>query len=175
MDLRAVNRPALPLPDRATLAELPGGAEGTRRTLERMRELVLAARIDPVIFNLSRQIVAAVPGKGYVAEATAIQNWVRRNIRYVRDVHGVETLTPPTWLLGLGQGDCDDQSMLVSALLESIGHPTQFVAVGHDPQEFSHVFVETFVNGRWHAVETTEPWRFGETRNLPPYRMEVPV
>jgi transglutaminase-like putative cysteine protease len=58
-------------------------------------------------------------------------------------------------------GDCDDKSVLLAALLESIGHPTRFVAIGFQPDDFEHVFVETKIADRWISLETTEPVEIG--------------
>lgn len=105
-------------------------------------------------------IVSAVPNKQYAAEAKAIQEWVRSNIRYTRDVNGVETLQVPEKTLEYGHGDCDDHAMLIAALLESIGHPTRFRAISVG-RNFSHVFTETKIGPQWKSVETTEAWPMG--------------
>jgi hypothetical protein len=45
---------------------------------------------------------------------------------------------------------------LLAALLESIGHPCRFVAVGYSRRnEFEHVYVETKIGHTWTALETT--------------------
>jgi len=105
-------------------------------------------------------IVSAVPNKQYAAEARAIQEWVRGNIRYTRDINGVETLQVPEKTLEYKQGDCDDHAVLVAALLESIGHPARFRAIATG-RNFSHVFTETKIGPRWLSVETTEWWDMG--------------
>lgn len=171
MHLRAVAQPALPLPDTAYLADLPSGAEGTRRTLVAMRRMVNAARIDPRIRNLALSITRGLPNKAYGEEARAVHGWVQKNIEYRRDVHGVETLTPPVFTLATRAGDCDDQAMLVAALLESIGHPTRFVAVGYTPDAFRHVYTEANVRGEWMPLETTEPVEAGVLAAELPVRM----
>ena len=118
-------------------------------------------------WTLARQIIARVPDKNrsnssYVAEVAAVQQWVRNNIRYTRDVAGVETLARPIDTLAMRQGDCDDQSMVVAALLLAIGHPCRFVAVGRTLDTLQHVFTDTRVGDRWMAVETTENWQLGQ-------------
>lgn len=92
-----------------------------------------------------------------------IQDWVRDNITYRKDINGVETLSTPDKTLEYQIGDCDDQSVLVASLLESIGHPTRFVAVSFIPSNFSHVLTETLIGNKWVAVETTENVPFGWT------------
>ena len=79
----------------------------------------------------------------------------------MRDVRGVETLATPLVTMQTGQGDCDDKSVLLAALLESLSHPTRFVAVGSAPDEYNHVFVESRLGPHWISAETTEPVDIG--------------
>ncbi len=105
--------------------------------------------------------------KDWAAEVRALHAFVRDRIRYVRDVRGVETLQTPEITLQLKAGDCDDKSVLLAAMLESIGHPTRFCAVGFRPDHFSHVLVETKIRDKWLPLETTEPVEAGwEPRNV---------
>jgi transglutaminase-like putative cysteine protease len=152
-----------------TLRALPDGAAGTKKTLAYMREYVGQCRINPRIRELALAITAGLPGKDYLSEAVAVQAWVRGNIRYIRDVNGIETLQSPIATLELRQGDCDDHATLVGALLESIGAQTRFVAVGMTPGEYEHVYCEVFVpHEGWLSVETTENvpvgWEPGDIR-----------
>ena len=82
-------------------------------------------------------------------------------MRYIKDINGVETLADPLQVVRQGQGDCDDKATLIATLLESIGHPTRFVAVGFNAGELSHVYVETKLGSRWIALEPTEPVQMG--------------
>jgi len=86
---------------------------------------------------------------------------VRDEIRYVQDTNGIELLHDPVTLLEIGAGDCDDKSILLASLLESIGHRTRFVAVAFEPDRFSHVWVQDYLDGRWVDLEPTEPLPFG--------------
>lgn len=164
-------RPMLKLPDRATLAYVPDGSAGTAATLEAMVKLTRASKILPEIRNLAAEITMPVRAKNVLGELRAVQLWVQRNIRYLKDVRGVETLTPPVYTLALGAGDCDDSSMLTAALLESIGYKTRFVAVGRLPGRYSHVFPEIRVKNRWIAAEVTQPWALGQLPPNMPFRL----
>lgn len=126
-----------------------------------MAKMVQAAKTRLPIRNLALRIVSTLPNKAYAKEARLIQKWVRENIRYVRDVNGIETIQTPEATLEIGQGDCDDQAILVAALLESIGHPTRFRAIAAGTNSFNHVFTETKVGSKWLSVETTEDWDMG--------------
>jgi transglutaminase-like putative cysteine protease len=122
-----------------------------------MRDAVRAGIRDPQmrVRNQALAIVKGVRGHDFRGEVEAIWDWVRENIRFVRDIRGIETIATPARTLDIGQGDCDDMSVLISALLESLSHPTRFVAVGFRPGELSHVFTETRIGNRWVPLETS--------------------
>jgi len=127
-----------------------------------MGKLVKQYKTVPVIRELALKITGRVPGKSWPGEAAAVQDWVRDNVRYVRDVAGVETLQSPVQTLRLKQGDCDDHSTLTASLLAAIGHPTRFIAFGFSKGHYAHVLTQTKVGSKWLPLETTENWAFGE-------------
>lgn len=143
------------------LREISDGSRGILETLKLMRGLVNRGKNDLGIRTLVTSIVRGLPPKDYSAEAAKVHAWVRDNIRYVRDINGTETLHDAAQVIKFGQGDCDDKSVLVASMLESIGHPTRFVAMGFGGSAFSHVYVETKLGTRWIGVETTEHVEFG--------------
>ena len=146
----------LTTPTTLTLKSVPSGVAGIRATLSKMRLLTREAKKSLPIRMQAVALVSHLPQKDFKAEIRAIHAFVRDRIRYVKDVNGVELLHTPEKLLEIGQGDCDDKSMLVASLLESIGHPTRFVAISNAPSKFCHVYVETKIGGNWYSVETTE-------------------
>jgi transglutaminase-like putative cysteine protease len=46
-------------------------------------------------------------------------------VRYTRDVSGIDTYQTPQRTLAWGIGDCDCLSILLAALLESVGYPVK--------------------------------------------------
>ena len=141
------------------------GKRGTRQTLELMKSIVNRFKTNIKMREFAQRIINNVAQKDWFGEAEAVQNWVRNNVRYTRDVSGVETIATPDHTLYTRHGDCDDQAILVSTFLESVGHPTRFVAVGARPGVLSHVYTEVKIEGEWLPVETTEDWKIG---NGPP-------
>ena len=141
------------------LSEISAGAGGTRQTLALMKRLVQQYRKDITIRNLAASLVGNLRQKDFNGEIKTLHAFVRDSIRYLKDIHGVETIQTPLVTLQNRFGDCDDKSTLLATLLESIGHPTRFVAVGfRNPGEYSHVYVETRSGNRvsWIPLETTE-------------------
>jgi transglutaminase-like putative cysteine protease len=140
---------------RSLLVRLPGGEAGLRKTLRLMRLIVRYCKRDPLVRDLALRLVRPLPQRDYLAEVRALHAWVRDHIRYVKDVSDIETLHTVRRLLKQGQGDCDDKSVLLATLLESIGHKTRFAVIGLGSQ-FSHVLLETRVGASWLPLETTE-------------------
>lgn len=128
------------------------------RTLQIMRVLVRSqgGRTSPTVRELALSLVGHLSPKAYAEEAQALHAYVRDRVRYVRDVRGVETVQTPERTIAIAQGDCDDKSTLLAAMLESLGFRTRFEAVGFVPGRWSHVLVSAFVAGLgWVPMETT--------------------
>lgn len=141
---------------------LPGGARGAYHTLRVMRMLVAAAKIDPRVIQTATSIIFTAPPKDDIAEANAIFEWVRDSIRYTRDVHGVEVISPPLTVIQRQVGDCDDKATLLAALFEVVGIPTRFVIAGYTaPGFFEHVYVQAWLNDEWVNADATENYPLG--------------
>lgn len=138
------------------LAGLSNGVKGIVETLELMVRLARNGKGSYIVRRLAVQLVSDVKQKNWLEEVRAIQEYVRDQVRYVKDIRGMETVSTPKKTLEAMAGDCDDKSLLTAALLEAIGHPTRFVAVGYTPNNYVHVLVETKVANQWIPVETTE-------------------
>jgi hypothetical protein len=143
------------------LAGLPDGEAGVRVTLNIMRAIKNAYKKLPSTRNLALSMVSNLPQKSFVREVHLLHEFVRDRIRYVKDIAGVETVQTPDVTMHLRAGDCDDKAVLLASLLESIGHPTRFVAIGTTPERYSHVFVETRIGQKWIALDPTEPFEAG--------------
>lgn len=148
-------------PTQTQLLQISDGIDGTKQTLKLMRAIVRDAKKSPAVRNAALALLHDVLQKDYLTEIKRVHVFVQNNIRYVRDINDVETLQTPDKTLELGQGDCDDKSMLAAAMLESIGHPTRFIAVGRGKGEFEHVYVETLYGSMWIPLECTEPVPLG--------------
>jgi transglutaminase-like putative cysteine protease len=93
-----------------------------------------------------------------MTEIEAVFDHVYRDIEF-RGESG-ETLQSPEATINLGAGDCDDHSILMSALLQSVGFETQFRAISlknNAPNELSHVYVlvRDKRTGRWFPLDPT--------------------
>jgi transglutaminase-like putative cysteine protease len=138
------------------------GLRGIRQTLGIMRAYVKAGRIDPAIRQAATTIVFLQPPKDEPSEVRALLQYMQQSVRYVKDVLNVETLSTAEKTLAGRIGDCDDQSVLLAALCESIGYPTRFVVAGYaTPGILEHVYLQVCVDGEWIDADPTESHPLG--------------
>lgn len=126
-----------------------------------MAKLAKAGKSNIEIREQALELIRGLRPKDWRGEVHALFEYVRDSIRYVRDIHNVETVHTPQQVIASGQGDCDDKAILLAALLESIGHPARFVALGFRPYAYSHVIVQTKLGTRWISLDPTEPVEMG--------------
>ena len=144
---------------RAETRHLSEGTPGTEETVREMVRLIEEGSRDPDINALAVWIVrqAGVPQFDFEGERRALYAWMKRSIRFFKDIDGKETLRGARRTVEQGGGDCDCQTILICALLKTIGHRTRIVTIGSHaqaPDLFSHVFAEVRdERGRWRAVD----------------------
>lgn len=146
----------LTTPTTSRLALIPSGKAGIVETLKAMRGLVREGKKALPVRVTAARLTQSCGQKDYGCEVQKLHAFVRDNIRYLQDITNVETLHSAEKVLEFGAGDCDDKCILLASLLESIGHPTKFVAIGFQPGIFSHVYLETKIGDTWIPLETTE-------------------
>lgn len=118
-----------------------------------MRDLAAAAVRDPSQ-KIRETALTIIGNTGYVDQVRRLQQWVQTNIAYVHDPVSVELVQTPQYTLQQKAGDCDDQSVLLAAMLDATGHPARFIAVGLAGAPLSHVMVQTLIGSTWAGVET---------------------
>jgi hypothetical protein len=144
-------------------APLAAGDAGTAQTIKVMRQLIDQDLANADFVNFAKSLVRNVPSHDEMGEVEAIYDWVHSNIRFVKDPLTKETLYPPSELLKIRQGDCDDSAMLMSALALAVGYPARLVTVAANAQsadEFSHVYAEIEIppgTNNWVAADAARP------------------
>lgn len=146
---------------------LLAGDEGTAQTIRLIRHAVWSGLQDARVREQLAAILQGVPEYDQTAEAKAIYNWVRRNIRFTSDPVGHETVSTAHWTLTYRIGDCDDiNAVLIPTLLMAAGIPARLVTVSNDPSDpgrFSHVYAEAQLS-HWVPLDAARPGaRFGTT------------
>ncbi len=145
-------------PPPSLLMSLPDGVAGVRATLKIMSALVKSGKKSPSVRAKALALTQGLSQKNKLGEIRALWAFVKNNIRYVGDIKNVETVHTPEQILRQESGDCDDKALLLASLLESIGHPSAFWAIGtKEPGKYSHVMALTRIGAsRWMPLETTE-------------------
>lgn len=145
---------------RIILCHVPRGTTGTLTTAKMIAQLVCEGAKDFLVrqktINVFRRY--RIPAKDRFGEVCAVFDWVRRNIRYTRDILGTELLHTARRMLELRAGDCDDMTILLGAMLRATGHPIRLVLVGFRPSRphiYTHIYPEVNVSGKWIPIDAT--------------------
>ena len=166
------------------LIPVPTGLAGVKATLALMVRLAKQYKVHPFVRELAKTLTARCAERDQLCEVTALQHFVRDQVRYVLDVHEVETLQTPLNTLGyielpgryipntrlpadwrpnasppVAAGDCDDKATLLAALMLSIGIPGCFCAIAvNDEPDPTHVLVKARLHGYGYVpLETILP------------------
>ena len=143
------------------------GDAGIKQTLENMSALVTATDENRTIKEKARQIISDLNPDDELGQIRAIFAWVQSNLKYVRDIYGVEELTRPDRVVyNIDNGkdthssNCADFAKLLSALLRSVGFRTRVEAIAfYTPDGYDHarcaVYSQTL--NEWLPLEGTRP------------------
>ncbi|MGH7459570.1 MAG: transglutaminase-like domain-containing protein [Longimicrobiales bacterium] len=145
---------------RITVRRIPAGQRGTLVTARMIARMIRSGARD---FYVRQKAITVfrryrVRPKDRLGEAAALFDFVRRNIRYTRDILGTELLHSARRMLELRAGDCDDMTILLGALLMATGHPVRLVLAGfrpNRPHAYSHIYPEVKIGRQWIAVDAT--------------------
>jgi len=136
---------------------IPLGDPGTQITVQQMRRLIHEGARDPDVYELATQLVRHLRPFDSRAQAAAIFNWMRANIRYTPHIRGTQTLHAIRETIRLGVGDCPMYTCVALALAEAVGMRGRIVTIAgypDDPDTFSHVYPEVEVaDGQWIALD----------------------
>jgi len=145
---------------RIFVLRVPRGDRGTLATARIIGRMVYEGAKDFLVRQRAIEIfrIAGVASKDRFGEIRALFEWVRRNIRYTRDIFQVETLHTARRMLELRAGDCDDMTILLGAMLVATGHPVRLVLAGfrrNRPHSYSHIYLEVRLGSEWIALDPT--------------------
>lgn len=145
---------------RIMILRVPKGTRGTLKTAGIISRIIQDSAKDFYVRQKAIEVfrVYGVPAKDRFGEVCALFDFVKRNIRYTRDIFRVELLHTARRMLELRAGDCDDMTILLGAMLLSTGHPVRLVLVGFKrerPHVYTHIYPEVNVGGRWLAIDAT--------------------
>jgi len=135
----------------ANLGKLKSGIFGNLQTVNYIKKLAHGNKGQPLIRRMAEDIIMhyQVRDHYYLDEARAIGDFVKQNVRYIKDPDGIEMLRCPLMMVneirskGATLGDCDDMALLVCTLLLSIGIRPQLKVVKYNENSssFNHIYV----------------------------------
>lgn len=142
---------------------IPHGNEGIGVSASKLIAFIKKFRKEQkVIRPLALKLTRGCRSKDYACNVKSIYEWVKRNVKWERDPHNVEMIQDPLLTLQRGAGDCDDHTVLIGSLLQSIGIPTRIVLISsmRDAQGiYNHVYTEVLIpwDGRtqWVSIDST--------------------
>jgi transglutaminase-like putative cysteine protease len=136
---------------------IPDGDAGVAATIGKMTTLlhspqgIRSLTVRAAVADAVRGVDRGMP------EIDAVFYWIKDNIEF-RGEWG-ETLQSPEATINLQIGDCDDQSTLAAAMLNSLGCETRFktIATRDMPEDLTHVYVEVRDKrtGEWMPLDPT--------------------
>ena len=133
-------------------------------TTQIMGEMIRHYAKHPEIRRAAIYIAGPAPERADLQIIDRIFTFVRDGIKYRNDIRDVETLQTPPETLRLQAGDCDDQVMLLNALIEAVGYHTRFVCISDRPggHAYTHVYSQVKgPGGEWLGMDPTRRVRLG--------------
>jgi len=147
-----------------------------------MRGLIKKGGLDPQVHMLAGKVLSrkcsgtwCVAEKDWEGEAKALFNYVRQNLRYMRDPKRADGFKAPKHSLFMRAGDCDDGAILLGSLLEAAGHTVKLRVVHTEGfRDWNHVYLLVGLppgkTARWMALDTSVPkpagWEVGKASEV---------
>ncbi len=136
----------------------PSGYRGFRKTIKAHANLddTLIAMKQIALRDAEqvRELALTLQGKDVAQTSENIWNWLRSRTRYKLDTEGIEELRTPARSLVDGQKglsdtnfgiDCDDYTILISALLLNLGISHEYRVVAYEQKgRFQHIYPVAF-------------------------------
>lgn len=143
---------------------IPTGDAGARETVNHIRSLINQGRKNLRVRTLAENIIDrfGVDSRDPEKIVDALFQWTRHNVRYVPDPVDVEFIRSAPNILSAGFGDCDDFTVLLGSLAESIGVPVGIKIIERaGKNRYHHVYPVALMRTRQLAMDATMPHAIG--------------
>jgi predicted transglutaminase-like cysteine proteinase len=102
------------------------------------------------------------PERAYWQEVKAVYSFIRANVRYVRDIDGIDTFQTARRTLEMRSGDCDDYAITLGALLMAVGFPVRTKTIQtKGSRDFNHIYLQVGLPPtkptRWKTLDASTP------------------
>ena len=94
---------------------------------------------EPDVRNKAAEVARAYPGAYNIYQVCALFDTVKEEVDYVSDPRGNDIWEPADVTLKIGAGDCEDQAILLSSMLEAVGGTTRVYLT--DRHAFAAVYI----------------------------------
>lgn len=144
------------LPKSAIAYPIGSDASDAESILAHLNGLVEYFRQSIFIRNFTVGLLTEdVPNDDKPAMARKVVSFVRERMKFTEDPQGVELIISPVSLLedisaqGFAWGDCDDHTLLLASMLQSIGIDCRIIAVRlYSTKYFDHVINRITIHGQ---------------------------
>ena len=102
----------------------------------------------PDVRNKAAEVARSYPGAYNIYQVCALFDMVKEEIEYVSDPRGNDIWEPANVTLRIGAGDCEDQAILLSSMIEAIGGTTRVYLTDN------HAFAAVYIGNGTDATET---------------------
>lgn len=143
--------------------DISDGVQGNIQTIDMMKKVARLHAGNPSLRKLAINILQEyqIPSNYFINESLAIGDYVKNNVRYVRDPDNIEQLQDPLGMLRdiqlrAATGDCDDMALFTAALLLTIGHQPFFRAIRYEEPfgNFNHIYVVDYEKNPYQTEKT---------------------
>ncbi len=126
-------------------------AAPTYRTIVNKRNAINADIITALesnyktAFNQCREFAKTLQGATNEDTARNIFNFIKKNVKYVRDANETQNIKLPSRFIADGTGDCKSYSLFTAGCLGALNMPVKFVYASYMASDATptHVYVET--------------------------------
>jgi len=102
---------------------------------------------EPDIREKAVQVARAYPGAYNIYQVCALFDMVKEKVEYVSDPRGNDIWEPANVTLRIGAGDCEDQAILLSSMVEAVGGTTRVYLTN------THAFAAVYIGNGTSATD----------------------
>ncbi len=102
---------------------------------------------EPEVRNEAAEVARSYPGAYNIYQVCALFDMVKENIEYVSDPRGNDVWESANVTLKVGAGDCEDQAILLSSMLEAVGGTTRVYLTD------THAFAAVYIGNETSEIE----------------------
>jgi len=153
-----------------------GGGWELEKKVKRVKELIDEASRSPqvkrIAVNLANTFGNTTPDEFVIA----LGEWVKDNIRYVKEKRGADFFQPADYTLMRGAGDCEDMTILIGGIAKVLGYPVICRVSSPNGTDWKHIYplvgVPPQKPKRWIVLDATLPAPIGTEEKVYPYKKD---